>query len=961
MPRRAGSDVFISYAHEDDDLRAKLEKHLKLLERQGLVRTWHDRRILPGGTWAGEIDANLEAANIVLLLVSADFIASDYCWEVETRRAMERHEAGDACVIPVILRPCEWQEAPFGKLQALPKDAKPVVTWAVQDEAWLDVAQGVRKVIEDQVELSQPSHKDDVLTEWFKQVEEDHRRLADHFERPVELEDLEKAWVRLELGLPEQAAAIGGVNVERSMERRTLDHFLALDPADHPWVTRRWLVEGDPGSGKTTLLRHLAGRLARKRESRSIPVFVSLPRLVAPSRLLLDYLAEEFSTVCGAELPNKIDQLGREGRLAVLLDGFDEVPPERRDRARRIFDKLGRDWPESSVVLASRPIGLGKPPPGYHKLVLQPLDDDHRRQFLEKWFHHRKIPEAAAEAAQASTHFDSTRGLRELSHNPLHLTLLTILWEKGVRAPRRRSELYDAIIELLLEGRHKDSSVAIPGKAVVRQALRHLAYSLTRDDLLEEEPEQLERRLLDDELDTTRVRLEKVWGKNLRAFLEEVRERTYILGPHDGPRAAWRFWHRTFREALTAERLEEIYRDRGEGMVLAQAMKIEGDLGRWAEPFALLAGRLADSDRLVTRLVQVNRPLGLRALATAQGLKAETFQEILGLSGGWEERQKIFERIPEQFDDPEPCLALIDQLRHWTHNGNDLFFLFRTIEEVTVRWAAAIRRARDLKDRFFDHIPPPEDTELFRSVDTRLDGKVELWCEIPAGEGWIGSSKSEKGRFAWEGPRFRVSMARSYRLAVVPVTNEQYAAFDPDRAQGQKPNYPICGVTWQEAVSFCRWLAARVPGCAGARLPREEEWEYACRAGSVTAYWTGNREKGLAKVGWYDKNSGGSTHAVAEKLANPWGLYDVHGNVWEWTASIWTNAYSNRVSGIKLDATAEPVTAPANGSYVLRGGSCLNDADRTRSAYRVRIWVEDLGQGFRVLLPECGSRSRIGS
>ncbi|MCP3962733.1 MAG: toll/interleukin-1 receptor domain-containing protein [bacterium] len=98
-------NVFLSYSHEDEKLREELETHLAPLKRGGQIRTWHDRRIPPGDEWAGEIDDNLELADVVLLLVSPPFIASDYCWDVEVKRATERHEAGEARVIPVILRP----------------------------------------------------------------------------------------------------------------------------------------------------------------------------------------------------------------------------------------------------------------------------------------------------------------------------------------------------------------------------------------------------------------------------------------------------------------------------------------------------------------------------------------------------------------------------------------------------------------------------------------------------------------------------------------------------------------------------------------------------------------------------------------------------------------------------------------------------------------------------------------
>ena len=151
-------EVFFSYSHRDEDLRDELAKHLSILKRQGVISAWHDRQITDGSEWAGEIDTHLSSADIILLLISADFIASDYCWDIELKQAMERHEAKEACVIPVILRPSDWHGAPFGKLQALPKNAQPVTSWTNRDEAFLNVAQGIRRTVEHMVATqSQPS------------------------------------------------------------------------------------------------------------------------------------------------------------------------------------------------------------------------------------------------------------------------------------------------------------------------------------------------------------------------------------------------------------------------------------------------------------------------------------------------------------------------------------------------------------------------------------------------------------------------------------------------------------------------------------------------------------------------------------------------------------------------------------------------------------------------------------
>lgn len=140
--------LFFSYAHEDENLRDELAKHLSILRRQGIISEWYDRDITAGSEWANAIDDNLDTADIILLLISPDFIASDYCYDTEMTRAMERHEAGEALVIPVILRPTRWSGAPFSKLQALPKNAKPVTSWPDQDEAFLYVAEAIHKVAE---------------------------------------------------------------------------------------------------------------------------------------------------------------------------------------------------------------------------------------------------------------------------------------------------------------------------------------------------------------------------------------------------------------------------------------------------------------------------------------------------------------------------------------------------------------------------------------------------------------------------------------------------------------------------------------------------------------------------------------------------------------------------------------------------------------------------------------------
>lgn len=139
--------LFFSYSHKDEELRNELETHLALLKRQGVISSWYDRRITAGSDFGQVINSELEASQIILLLVSAQFLASDYCFEKEMTRAIEKHEDGSAIVIPVILHPCDWHSAPFGHLKATPTDGKPVSMYANQQEAFAIIAKDLREAI----------------------------------------------------------------------------------------------------------------------------------------------------------------------------------------------------------------------------------------------------------------------------------------------------------------------------------------------------------------------------------------------------------------------------------------------------------------------------------------------------------------------------------------------------------------------------------------------------------------------------------------------------------------------------------------------------------------------------------------------------------------------------------------------------------------------------------------------
>ena len=142
-------EVFISYSHQDHALRQKLDNHLANLKRQNIITSWYDGDITAGTNWRSQIMHHLNNAQIILLLISDDFMASDFCYSIEMTQAIARHDANQARVIPIILRPVEWQGASFEKIQALPTGGKPVTDWPKQDNAFLDIVRGIRRAIDD--------------------------------------------------------------------------------------------------------------------------------------------------------------------------------------------------------------------------------------------------------------------------------------------------------------------------------------------------------------------------------------------------------------------------------------------------------------------------------------------------------------------------------------------------------------------------------------------------------------------------------------------------------------------------------------------------------------------------------------------------------------------------------------------------------------------------------------------
>jgi len=244
----------------------------------------------------------------------------------------------------------------------------------------------------------------------------------------------------------------------------------------------------------------------------------------------------------------------------------------------------------------------------------------------------------------------------------------------------------------------------------------------------------------------------------------------------------------------------------------------------------------------------------------------------------------------------------------------------------------------------------PESRVGIAICDRLRDGSTGpiMQC-IPAGTFRMGSPASDKEAYGYEKPEHGMTLSEPSYLGRFPVTFEEFDRFC--EATGREPpsdegwgrgSRPVINVSWVDAQEYCDWLSEQTG--QRYRLPTEAEWEYATRAGSRTRWSFGDNLRDLPDHAWYDKNAEGRTYPVGEKRANPWGLFDCHGNVYEWVQDTWHENYE----GAPADGTAWE-TKDAGAGRVIRGGSWRDDARYCRSAYRSRSGPEyrDANLGFR--------------
>ncbi len=737
-----------------------------------------------------------------------------------------------------------------------------------------------------------------------------------------------------------------------------LDQLLELNYHRHPKVTGRWILCGTPGSGKTRLLRRFATELARARDPARIPLFFSLPQLMDRST----FLERVEQEICRRRprargLAAELELAGTEGRLVVLLDGFDEVGEPSQDDARDFLQALGETWSQSAIFVSSRPVERLRIP-GFRKVDLLPLDRGRKVELLA-----RLLDEADASKAEGVLdRLEGDLGLRQLTGNPLNLTLLTALVRAGEEPDRDRLAFYSRSIDRLLAGADRPHSQILPRTRAAGRALSYLALDLVRKDREIATFAELEDMLY--EMPAARRRpLESVkrWRDDLGLFLKEVASRTGILIREGISQENWRFLHPIFREALAAKALAEELEltsrpETGAGVPWSRLNELAfvhgGKERQWSEVFALLIAREPEPDAAIETLVREHPRLGLQALATVRGLRDKTLETVLDLTSDWRQRRKVIEQAVDHVGDPERCIHLLDRLRETTRRGTDLYFIEAALRQIADRWPEHGDLIRQVLEHLFDHIDPPA-PHLFERITVGDRREFDNWRRVPPGTLLLGDGAGSHH----ERPVRRVVFGNGFRLAATPVTRRQYACFDPTHEGAWLEDLPVVQVTWFEAVAFCRWLAQRGTRLQGARLPMEIEWEHACRYRNAESPWWCRTADRLREAAWFRDNSNSRIHPVGRREPSPLGLYDLHGNVREWCWDVWTDDHSHRPPESKIRSLDPLPLSDADAGRVLRGGCFLDPAADLRSTARAasRPYLQSDLVGFRVLLPGLGT------
>ncbi|MBL8695349.1 MAG: SUMF1/EgtB/PvdO family nonheme iron enzyme [Planctomycetes bacterium] len=948
-------DVFFSYSADNGEQASAIVAAIEALGRTVWIA---QRDLRPGDPWVEAISEAINACQSLVVLVGKRGSGWQRV-EVDEFDARTR-DITDRKTIPIWLTQVDPSWSTLSKRQGI----------IVGKRSPAEVAHDIVSALPTRrTPIATPTALGpNLLADYRAWVAKNNERLVPFFDGASE-RLLEEVCVELSLDTEQESQEKRKLTeLERAQadERRQSRHLreVLLPPAEAKLPIPRLAILGDPGAGKTTLLRSFAYEQTRdpKATDRPIPIFVSLspidqPKGFDPIARVVDLWGSNKSQAEREALASELGKLAaKDSQIVLLLDGLDEVKPDvlpqMRERILWLAKHKDSPYAKCPIAVCSRPIGVAGEEMRRELPIarVRELNSTQQRSLLTRLLN----AEDAAEAARA---LESNPSLRELARNPLMLTLVAVVARHSnlnqSKIPTTRVKLYGQAVELLLTRGYGVVQKSVLDVTSARRILAALALRLHQEGGETWPRLYLEETTWDVILEDTKLRerLTVVW-KTATTFMTDIGYNSGIVSDHDGPSQPWRFLHRSLREFLAAEALrdlpkakrEEFFQKwKGEAEARAEAAKkAKSDdqrkaklaqlpnPARWAEVVALLCGLVRDPTEPLEALKSVSPDVMLRALQSAETVPV-AHSVMLLFTTDWNAWQLLKLLRSRRAPAEQARTELLNVLNQEMSNSV-LGQAWWALESVGALSEPAARE--EFRKAFFDQLRP------------KATQRPELqWITIPKGKFMMGSPEEEVGRSNRESPLHPVSVPQ-FQLAATTITRDQYCALDPDKKftswklpkDEKEGDLPATDVSWWEAVLFCAWM--------GARLPSEAEWEYACRAGSQAPYSFHGGVAALGEHAWFRANSGpkpldpneadfdgarkaGCTpHSVGKKAPNAHGLFDMHGNVWEWCSDEWHDNYD----GAPTDGSGW--CGDASVVRVIRGGSFSFPARRARSAAR---------------------------
>ncbi len=701
------------------------------------------------------------------------------------------------------------------------------------------------------------------------------------------------------------------------------------------------VILGDPGSGKTTHLKRILLYCLRKSPeelglpSDMIPVFLPLRELKNLKQGLDAFIQDQLDTPHLNTKKGFGKRLLDNGNLLFLLDGLDEVADigHRELVAEWIINAVAAH-PDCRFVVSCRFAGYSKTVQmdgNFLEMHVRPFDEKQAEAFVYNWYGIvekglAKDPDQAEETAKEKAgnlikrlkepDFRARR-VFELTRNPLLLTNICLVHRHRGTLPKKRARLYKECIDVLLQ--HWKEAINLSMEEITaqkgRRALQPAAFWLHQED-------GRTRATASELAPHIEPALKAVNLSNGSAedFLKKIRDESGLLTGWD--QEHYGFMHLSFQEYLAAREIRRLAFTESE--ILKELAGHFGD--SWWQEVTLILLALEDPSLFEPFMKEVVK---LPAFAEKSGFVETCLEDAAEISMA-------------------PFIGLLKaepgkKKGLWKRQLTALRILERNDPDEVEKLKALLSKHP------FPEIRNRVTEQPFQQTHEQSIAGSDVYelVKIPGGIFMMGSPDNEEGRDDDEGPVHKVDVPDFY-MGKYPVTNEEYGHFLKENSGIKEPEYwgdrkfnqskqPVVGVSWEDAKKYAAWV--------GLRLPSEAEWEYACRAGKDTRYCNGNSVKDLERAGWYDDNSDGHPHPVGEKEPNGFGLYDVHGNVWEWVEDHWHGTYDS------APVDGKPWCDRDEGDdRVVRGGSWLSGARDCRSAIRFsyRPGFRDNNVGFRL-------------